>query len=75
MTTSPVQPKNEGEDYPIGFDETPPWDIDSSTKSGDKSSALVPYKKGWAMWNKYRGKARYVWNTRLKLWLPNSKTA
>ena len=56
-----------GEDYPIGFDETPPWVIDCSTQSGEKSSALTPYKKGWAMWNKYRGRIRYIWNPKLKL--------
>ena len=65
--TSPNQPELTGEDYPIGFDETPPLDTDCSQASGGKSAALTPYKKGWAMWNKYRGRIRYIWNPKLRL--------
>ena len=62
-----------GEDQPIGFDETPPWDIEPSTKNGETSS-VVPYKKGWAMWNKYRDRLRYVWHPGKQLWLPPGET-
>lgn len=73
MKCSPAQPKMETEGYPIGFDETPPWDTNYSTTSGEKLSALVPYKKGWALWNKYRDRIRYIWNPKNALWLPDKE--
>ena len=52
VRTSPAQAKSYiGEDIgPIGFDETPPWEEDSSTKNGEQSSE--PEK---TVWNAYRG--------------------
>ena len=72
MTSPACQSMMTGEDYPIGFDETPPWNITNSTWNGVKSAALVPYKKGWAMWNKYRGRIRYIWNPKYRLWMPGA---
>ena len=78
MLTSPVQPQSQkGEDGPIGFEDIPPWNYDilnstgNSMKNGVKSLALVPYKKGWAMWNKYRDRIRYIWHPDKQLWMPN----
>ena len=72
--TSPPEPEDAREDYPIGFDETPPLSrsAESSTRNFEQSAALTPYKKGWAMWNKYRDRIRYIWNPKYALWLPNN---
>lgn len=82
MKRSPSPSKMQtGEDttVPIGFDEfppdddTPPWETEPSTPSGDKSAGLRPVSKhiGWMVHETPNGhRGFYILDKVRKLWLP-----
>ena len=73
VLTSPTQPeKYMGEDAPIGFNDTPPWDTENSTTNTAESVALAPYKKGLAAWSEWLDRMHYIRDNRRKLWLPGA---